>query len=151
MNTRLLSRPRRQARGGFSLAELMVVIVIIGLLATLVVPNVVQRLKTAFMGKAKADITALASALDDYATQNGGRYPDSLDVLVTPDENGYTFLKQKSVPVDPWGNEYGYEPPIPGSGQPEPRVYTLGSDGQPGGDGDAADVDNFTIQGGRER
>lgn len=145
MNTHLQERLPRTGKGGFSLAELMVVIVIIGLLATLVVPNVVARLKVAFGGKAKADITALASALDDYAINNGGRYPDSLEELVTPDENGHTYLKQKAVPLDPWGNEYLYEAPVPG--QPDPRVYTLGADGSPGGDGDGKDLDNWTIQG----
>lgn len=137
----LLQRPR--PAGGFSLAEMMVVIVILGLLATLVVPNVMQRLGSAFRGKAKTDITAISSALDDFAIQNGGQYPDSLEALVTPDENGYTFLKQRKLPLDPWKNEYMYEPPT--SGEPRPRVYSYGKDGQPGGDGENADFDNWSI------
>jgi len=124
---------------------MMVVIVIIGLLATLVVPNVMRNFLQGQQGKAKADITAIVNAITEYAMANGGRYPDSLEILVTPDVNGYTFLNQKKVPKDPWNNEYQYEPPQ--QGQPDPRVYTLGKDGQPGGEGDAADIDNFIIRG----
>jgi len=124
-------------RGGFTLAELMVVIVIIGLLATLVVPNVVRKLFVANLTKAKADISAIAGALDDYAVENGGRYPETLEALVTPDANGHTYLRRETVPVDPWGHEYGYEPPLGGR---QFNVYSYGQDGTQGGDGDAADI-----------
>lgn len=133
----------RAHRRGFSLAELMVVIVILGLLATLVVPSVVDKLKGAQRGKARTDITVIANALDEYAIQNAGRYPDSLEILVTPDANGQTYLKQRQVPRDPWGNEYMYEPPFPG--EPRPRVYTLGRDNAVGGEGEDSDLDNFMI------
>lgn len=130
---------------GFTLAEMMVVIVIIGLLATLVVPNVMQKFAQSQKATAKANIMAITNALNEYAINNSGRFPDSIEALVTPDVNGYTFLAQKTVPRDPWGNEYGYEAPQPG--QPEPRVYTLGKDMAPGGEGENADIDNFTIRG----
>ena len=151
MNIRHQRLQARQAakKGGFSLAELMVVIVILGLLATLVVPKVFDSLKRAFGGKVKSDIMAISSALDDYAINNGGRYPDSLEELVTPDENGYSYLKQKSVPLDPWQMPYQYEPPV--AGQPDARVYTLGADGAVGGEGDNADVSNIMLLGGEER
>ncbi len=136
-----LSTPSRR---GFTLAELMVVIVIIGLLATLVVPSVVKKFFTAQRVKATADITSIADAVDSYAIENNGRYPESLEALVTPDENGHTFLNQETVPIDPWGNPYNYEPP--GPGQPKPRVLSYGKDGIPGGEGDAADMDNFSIR-----
>lgn len=139
-------RTHRAARAGFSLAELMVVIVIIGLLATLVVPNVIARLFTSQVGKAKADITIIVQALETYAVDNGGTFPDSLEALVTPDENGNTYLSAERVPRDPWKNEYLYEPPV--SGQPKPRVYTLGADGVPGGEAKDKDFDNFMIQNG---
>jgi len=142
-----MQTPTRRAscrrRRGFSLAELMVVIVIIGLLATLVVPNVMQKLAMAFKGKARVDIMAIHNALGEYATVNGGRYPDSLQALVEPDENGYTFLDRRTIPLDPWKNEYLYE--APGGGEVRPRVYTLGKDGSIGGEGDNADIDNWTI------
>lgn len=137
---------RRTRRAGFSLAEMMVVIVILGLLATLVVPNVIQRLASAFRGKAKSDIMAIDSALKEYYILNGGKYPESLEALVTPDENGETFLDKRTLPVDPWGNEYLYDPP--GSGESRARVYSHGKDGQPGGDGDNADIDNWSIKDG---
>ncbi|MGB0332305.1 MAG: prepilin-type N-terminal cleavage/methylation domain-containing protein, partial [Planctomycetota bacterium] len=73
---------------GFSLAELMVVIVIIGLLATVVVPNVVSKLGTASVTKAKADITNISKAVEEFQTNNAGRLPDSLEVLVEKDEFG---------------------------------------------------------------
>ncbi len=151
MNTRLHSQAsRRNARkSGFSLAELMVVIVILGLLATLVVPKVVSSLGRAFIGKVKADITVISNALSEYAVVNGTRYPDSLEELIMPDENGFTFLNAKSIPLDPWGNEYQYDPPMPG--EPEPRVYTLGKDGQVGGEGENADISNISMQGGEDR
>ena len=145
----LLRRPAgatgsARGRQGFSLAEMMVVIVIIGLLATIVVPNVMQRFNFATKQKAKADIVAIDSALEEYAIQNGGIYPESLEDLVTPDENGHSFLKRKTVPLDPWKNEYLYDPPSPGT--PMPRVYSYGKDGQPGGEGDNEDIDSETIR-----
>jgi general secretion pathway protein G len=144
-----MNTPRtRSRRAGFSLAEMMVVIVILGLLATLVVPNVVQRLGKAFEGKARTDIMSIQNALQEYYILNGGKYPESLEALVTPDENGETFLGQRTLPVDPWGNEYLFEPP--GSGEPRPRVYTYGKDGQPGGEGADRDIDNWSIQDGEK-
>ncbi len=148
MNTRLQTRRAQSAKGGFSLAELMVVIVIIGLLATLVVPNVVSALKRAFGGKTKADIMSLSAGLNEYYINNGS-WPDSLEALVTPDENGYTYLAQKSIPLDPWKNEYQYEPPY--AGETTPRVYTLGADNAPGGEGENADISNISLLGGEER
>ena len=133
-------------RAGFTLAELMVVIVIIGLLATLVVPNVLQKLFVANVAKAKADITAIASAVDQYTIQNNGRLPESLEALVTPDSNGFTFLDRESVPLDPWGNPYVFEPPTAGSHKY--RVISYGRDGVPGGEADDADLDNIRIKNG---
>jgi general secretion pathway protein G len=147
MKTRAAALPRRDARTGFSLAELMVVIVILGLLATLVLPNVMQRLSQAFGGKVKADVMAIHNALTEYAVSNDGLFPDSLDVLVEPDDNGYTILQGTRIPLDPWKNEYLYEPP--GGGEVRPRVYSLGKDGAVGGEGDDADVDNWSIIDGR--
>jgi general secretion pathway protein G len=139
------TRPRLRTRAGFSLAELMVVIVIIALLATFVAQNALPNLLRAKVTKAKSDIATLSSALDNYALNNGGQYPDSLEPLVTPDEYGNRYLKdQTTVPLDPWKNMYVYEPPS-GSSM-EFRVISYGSDGQPGGEGDETDIDNFTIR-----
>ena len=140
-----LERRPTARRKGFTLAELMVVIVILGLLATLVVPSVMKRFFTAQTTKVKADITTIAGALDGYALENNGRYPESLEELVTPDENGFAFLDQETVPRDPWGNEYMYEPPSAGS---KFRVFTYGEDGVPGGEGKDRDIDNIMIRNG---
>ncbi|MEZ6013622.1 MAG: type II secretion system major pseudopilin GspG [Planctomycetota bacterium] len=136
MQTRLLRR--RGRRAGFSLAELMVVIVIIGLLATAVVPKLFDRFSDAQLSKAKADITIIGDAIINYATMNSGRFPDSLDALVTPDQNGRTFLQRETVPKDPWGNEYVYYPPR--GGESDPTVMSLGADGAQGGEAKDRDI-----------
>ncbi|MEX1024344.1 MAG: type II secretion system major pseudopilin GspG [Planctomycetota bacterium] len=138
--------PRRAPNAGFSLAELMVVIVIIGLLAAVVVPNVLQRLGRAQVGSAKAQITIFESSLNEYAIQNGGRFPDSLDALVEKDASGNSYIEADKVPMDPWGHEYFFEPPNPGNSRF--RVGSYGADGEPGGEGDALDIDNIMIKNG---
>ena len=132
-------KPNRTA--GFSLAELMVVIVIISLLATLVLPNITGNLAKAQVAKARADISQLENGLTEYAVHNGNQYPDSLEVLVMPDENGFTYLKQRSIPADPWNNPYVYE--APSAGQQRPRIVSYGKDGAPGGEGYDRDLDNW--------
>ena len=129
------AKTRRQA--GFSIAELMVVILIIGLLATQVVPRVLSSLGDAKWGKAKADITAIANALEQFAIKNGGDFPESLERLVERDENGNSFLKQTEVPRDPWDAEYVYMPP---EGTRDFELWTYGKDGSPGGEGDDRDL-----------
>lgn len=93
--------------------------------------------------KARADVIAIRMALDEYAANNGMRYPESLEVLVTPDANGQRYLEREELPLDPWGRAYRYEPPT--EAQPRPRVYTLGRDGEPGGEDEDADVDSATM------
>ncbi|MEM7310523.1 MAG: type II secretion system major pseudopilin GspG [Planctomycetota bacterium] len=136
----------RNLRAGFSLAELMVVIVIIGLLATLVVPNVIKNLFVANTGKAKADIMSIDEAVKSYAVQNQMKYPESLQELVTPDQSGFAFLEGESTPKDPWGNEYIYEPPSAGS--PQFKIICYGADGVPGGEGPDMDFTNVMIRAG---
>lgn len=131
---------RRGSQAGFSIAELMVVILIIGLLATQVVPNVLSRLGDAKWGKAKADLSAIDSALTQFAINNGGRFPDSLERLVEPDNNNTSYLKQTVVPKDPWNNDYFYQPPNGGQLR---ELTCYGADGAPGGEGDDRDM---TIQ-----
>ena len=131
----------RAARAGFSLAELMVVIVILGLLATLVVPNVMRALFQANDVVAKTDIATLCQAIDNFAIANRGRAPDTLQILETPDANGESYVKK--LPKDPWGNEYVYTPPQ--SGRPY-QLVSYGADGLPGGEGKDADITNETIR-----
>lgn len=141
MNIHRLPRPARHDRAGFSLAELMVVIVILGLLATLVVPNVVSYLFRATSEVVKIDINNLDSAITNYRVNNGGKLPSSLEELVTPDANGNTYLNAKAVPKDPWKNEYRYET----DGRTY-RIFSLGKDGMEGGEGDDADIDQDMVK-----
>ena len=91
------------AEGGFTLVEIMVVVVILGLLATLVVANVVPVGDTARETKAKADVCSLADMVRSYRVKNG-KFPDSLDVLATKDGRGRSELEYLSK--DPWDHDY---------------------------------------------
>ncbi|WP_066263430.1 type II secretion system major pseudopilin GspG [Hydrogenophaga flava] len=130
------------ASRGFTLLELLVVIVIIGLLAAYVGPRYFAQLGKSERGTAKAQIEGLGKALDAYRLDTG-RYPSTeqgLNALVVrpQDEPKWTgpYL-QKAVPLDPWGKPYVYRSP----GQSDDfDLSSLGKDGQPGGEGDAADV-----------
>jgi general secretion pathway protein G len=124
---------------GFSLAEMMVVIVIIGLLAGLVVPNVMAKLAGASVATAKSDINAINNAVREYAINNGGRFPDSLEELLD-DGMGNSYFTKKGIPKDPWDMEYQYDAPS-SPGEEDYRIYTLGFDGIPGGDGKNKDLD----------
>jgi general secretion pathway protein G len=134
-----LNRPRR-SRAGFSLAELMVVIVILGLLATIVVPNVFKYLFQANTTVVKSDISQIANAIDSYMMQNGGKAPESLDILEQKDDNGNAYLKK--IPNDPWDHPYVYEPPV---GTTDYVVISYGKDGAPGGEGQDEDISNVSI------
>ncbi len=137
------SVPRRAAkRGGFTLAELMVVIVILGLLATAVAPRLLDRLTDAKWGRVKADLHAINTAVEQFMISNAGQAPNSLEVLILPDAHGKKFLNRDTLPKDPWGNEYAYEPPI---GTDDHRVICYGADGVPGGDPMSDDKDYDTI------
>ena len=94
--------------------------------------------------KVRSDILGIAQAIEAYMIQNNGRFPQGLEVLVTPDEHGQTYLGRETIPVDPWGNEYIYE--LPSADSTRFRVLTYGADRVPGGLGDARDIDNRMIQ-----
>lgn len=131
---------------GFTLTELMVVIFIIGLLATVVMINVLPSQDKAMATKARADIATLESALEQYRLDNL-TYPatgDGLNALVTappslaqPDRyrrGGYI----KRLPDDPWGRPYHYQAPGPDGKAFD--IWSTGADGAPGGTGDNADI-----------
>lgn len=132
---------------GFTLIEIMVVVVIIGLLAAYIVPQVVSKVDEAKVAKAKQDIATLETALTMFRLDNS-RYPTTdqgLAALVTQPTDpsirnwrpgGYI----KRISKDPWGNDYQYA--YPGT-RGEYDLYSLGSDGQPGGEGTAADIGNW--------
>src|SRR5215813_5092229 len=152
MNYRLseVSRATRRGARGFTLIEIMVVVIIIGLLAAVIVPQVMNRVDEARMTKAKADIQSLETALTMYRLDNS-KYPTTdqgLQALVAqPTDPSVRHWRQggylQRVSKDPWGNDYHYE--APGTHGHEYDLYTLGSDDQPGGDGVAADIGNWNI------
>ena len=130
---------------GFTLLELLVVMVIIGLLAGYVGPKYFSQVGKSQVKAARAQIDALEKALDQYRLDTG-RYPgmeQGLAALVARPANepkwDGPYLK-KNVPADPWGNAYVYK--IPGE-HGEFDLLSLGKDGQPGGSGEAADVINW--------
>lgn len=135
-------------KNGFTLLELMVVIVIIGLLSTVVVLNVLPSRDQALVEKAKADIALIEQALDLYRLDNLS-YPSAADGLAAlvappaslPDPARYRaggYIRR--LPDDPWGKPYQYA--NPGS-RAAIDIYSMGADGQPGGEGDNADIGNW--------
>ena len=120
---------------GFTLVELMVVIVIIGLLATIVIINVRPAADRAAVTKARADIATLEQGIDMYRLDNQ-RYPtgeEGLQALVAGD-----YIRR--LPNDPWNNPYRYAAPGR-EGRPF-TISTLGADGREGGSGENADISN---------
>ena len=136
-------------KSGFTLIELMAVIVILGILATIVAINVSPFLQRANLEKMKADISQVEKALELYRF-NEMQYPTTdqgLAALVLPHEKlkrPYLFPEDgyiKSVPLDPWGQEYFYL--YPGLQNKKYDVYSLGADELEGGVGDNTDIGNW--------
>ena len=133
---------------GFTLIEIMVVVVIIGILGALVVPKLMGKPQEARITAAKVDISSLMQALKIYKLDNQ-RYPSTeqgLKALIEkptsgPSANGWkTGGYVDKLPMDPWHNPYQYlSPGVKG----EIDVYSLGADGQPGGVGDDADIGSW--------
>ena len=142
-------RPDRRKRAGFTLVEVMVVVVIIGLLATVVVINVLPAQDRAMVEKAGADIAVLEQAVETYRLDNltFPRSEDGLQALVAPPaslnrperyrQGGYV----RRLPDDPWGNPYQYRQP--GRDNRPFEIISLGADGQEGGEGNDADISNW--------
>ena len=140
---------RNQDIKGFTLLELLIVIVILGLLVSLVSVNFLPTLSNAYVEVAKQDISRLQQALVMFKI-NEGKYPNSSQGLeslkINPGNlrnpskypNGGYINK---IPVDPWGNNYVYV--FPGQNS-EYDIVSLGADGQPGGEGENADIGNWS-------
>jgi general secretion pathway protein G len=127
----------RPGRDGFTLIEILLVVVIIGMLATIVTVSVPKHLEKARRSKAAADVGGLGVAIQSYYMEKG-KYPASLDDLTTGED---PFL-EKGVPKDPWGNAYIYQ--FPGTHKPfKYDLQSLGPDGVQSDD----DVANWTMDG----
>ena len=133
---------------GFTLVEIMVVVVIIGILAVLIVPRVLGRSDEARAAAAKHDIAAIVQSLKLYRLDNG-RYPTSeqgLQALVARPQSAPLPMNWRqyidSLPKDPWGHPYQYlNPGVHG----EIDVFSLGADGQPGGSGADSDIGSWQL------
>lgn len=127
---------------GFSLIELLVVLVILGLIAGLVVPNILQRGEDAKVRAADAEVQRLSMAVDEFYLDNG-RVPRELEELVNEPGNASNwngpYVNQSNL-VDPWDNPYEYR--YPGEHRSY-DIYSHGADGSPGGEGPNRDVTNW--------
>lgn len=144
-------KARQQNREGFTLVELLVVIVIIGILATVVVINVLPSQDKAMTGKTRADIAVLEQAMETYRLDNLSFPTDAqgLDALTSPPADlarperyrngGYI----RRLPEDPWGNPYQYRQRSEHGGAFD--VWSYGADGKEGGEGNDADIGNWNL------
>lgn len=123
---------------GFTMIELLIVIVILGLLASLVAPKFFSQLGTAERGIASAQMNAFETALDTYRLDMGS-YPTKLEELRISDKPRWDgpYLP-KDVPLDPWGNPYIYS--IPGENGNPYKIMSYGADGQPNGTDNNEDI-----------
>ena len=149
MSASPFARQHRRQRG-FTLIEIMVVVVILGILATFIVPNVMGAPVKARMTKAKNDIGAIESSLRDYKLDNFF-YPTTqqgLEALIAPPQGEPAaknwrpggYLAKSKLPMDPWGNPYQYLQP---GTKGDFDLFSLGADNKPGGEGEAADLGNW--------
>ena len=138
---------------GFTLIELMVVIVVLGLLAGIIAPKIIGHVADAKIGTAKSNIQSLETALKMYKLDNGS-YPTTeqgLQALVEPPTTGVLpkkwriggYLEKKAVPKDPWGNDYVYIcPGVHGDFD----IVCYGKDGTSGGEGEDKDINNWDVE-----
>lgn len=146
MTSSSMTATRRRGSGGFTLLELLVVLVILTLIATFAGPQVLKYLGTAKTDAAKVQIDNLVTTLDLYRLEIG-RYPsqdEGLEVLVSRppgvDEWNGPYLRKREALIDPWGNPYQYR--FPGE-HGEFDVFSLGADNAEGGEGENQDLTSW--------
>jgi general secretion pathway protein G len=136
----------KQRVNGFTLVELLVVLIILGLVASIAGPNVMKYLGSSKAKTAKLQLKEIESSVELFFLDTG-KYPPNdpgLKVLVSNETSiagwGGPYFKSGQVPLDPWGNDYVYV--FPGEHSPF-DLLSLGADNQPGGEGDNADITNW--------
>ncbi len=130
-------RLRRRARRGFTLLEIIVVVTIIALLATLVAPRLLENVDRAKVGAAQNGVAQIAQQVSLYALDQGmSRVPQDFDLQVLVDEG---LLRSRDL-VDPWGNPYIIR--VPGTENPDFDIVSYGANGEPGGEGYDAEIVN---------
>ena len=144
---------RRPSQAGFTLIEILVVVMIITLLASIVAVNVLRKPGEARISTAKMQIRQLQTAIQLYRSEQGLQpsQEQGLEALVAkpttePIPQRYPqegYLESRRVPKDPWGNEYIYV--VPGRSGEEFEIISYGSDGEPEGEGEAADISSASL------
>ena len=145
-----MGRTRHSRQYGFTLIEIMVVVIILGILAAIVAPNVIGRVDDAQIARVQQDLRGVENALKFYRLDNFA-YPTNeqgLQALVTkPNDLNVRNWKAGGyldrLPKDPWGKEYLYLSPGQNN---EIDIYTLGRDGRPGGEGIDADIGSWDLE-----
>lgn len=144
------TRTRRIRRGGFTLIEVLLVLAILGVIAAMVVPNLLGRQQEANIKTTKQSISAVENAAKMFAVDHDGEYPPSLNELVQPEMIG-GMEKQpylEKPPTDAWGMPIQYEPPQQ-AGQ-KPMVRSFGPNKQEGGGDDITNLDDDPNYGGQQ-
>jgi len=135
-----LKHATRRSEQGFSLVELMVVIVILGILGTTVTVAFFPQIFKASRQKAIDTMLTLDQAIKMYSTDNQGRKPDTIEQLIEPNEiSEKPYLDSTTIPLDPWGGEFQYQPPTSPFAD-DYDIVCYGADGVPGGDGQGLDL-----------
>lgn len=126
-----------RGKRGFTLMELMVVIAILGLLVTMVAPNVWNVFKKGNITTARAQMQEITGAISQYR-MNNNKIPEQLEDLAQPDPNNFNDSYMEEIPLDPWGNPYEYKK----LSSSKFEIISLGADGMPGGEGEDEDLNS---------